>query len=107
MDLVRSKRMSQEDEDLYQETDSWFAENLPWVPRCSRKESVICFFKTENSDEMLKMIRPAFWLLEKYDVPYYIVYTNSPGEIVYENKYQIAAKVPEELMLFEKKLRGA
>ncbi len=38
------------------------------------------------------MIRPAMWLLEKYDHPYYLVYTNDPGEIVYEDQYQIAAK---------------
>ena len=41
---------------------------------------------------MMRMIRPAMWLLEKYDHPYYVVYTNTPGEIVYEDKYQIAAK---------------
>ena len=57
-----------------------------------RQEPVICWFKVENTDEMLKMIRPALWLLERYDHPYYLVYTNSPGEIVYEDKYQICAK---------------
>ncbi|MCR5480244.1 MAG: hypothetical protein K6F27_10355 [Ruminococcus sp.] len=41
---------------------------------------------------MLKMIRPALWLLEKYDHPYYLVYTNSPGKIVYEDQYQIVAR---------------
>ena len=54
---------------------------------------MVCFFKTENSDEMMKMIRPALWLLEKYEHPYFLVYTNMPGEIVYEDKYQIAVKV--------------
>ena len=49
-------------------------------------------FKTENSEEMLKMIRPAMWLLERYNHPYFLVYTNTPGEIVYEDKYQIAAR---------------
>ena len=46
----------------------------------------------ENTEEMMKMIRPALWLLERYNHPYYLVYTNSPGEIVYEDKYQIVAK---------------
>lgn len=45
------------------------------------------------------MIRPAMWLLEKYDHPYYLVYTNTPGEIVYEDQYQIAARTDGELCI--------
>ena len=41
---------------------------------------------------MLKMIRPALWLLERYHHPYFLVYTNSPGEIVYEDQYQVVTK---------------
>lgn len=95
MELVRSKRMEQEDEELYMEIDSWFAENLPWPEQCKRQERVVCYFKTENAVEMLKWIKPALWLLTRYDVPYYLVYTNTPGEIVYEDQYQIVAKVDD------------
>ena len=95
MELVRSKKMEQEDEDLYMEIDAWFAENLPWPEPCKRQERVVCYFKTENADEMMKWMKPALWLLSRYDIPYYVVYTNTPGEIVYENKYQIVAKVDD------------
>lgn len=54
MELIRSKKMEQEDVDLYMEIDSWFAENLPWPEQCKRQESVVCYFKTENAGEMLK-----------------------------------------------------
>lgn len=91
-ELIQQKVMEEEDADLYKEIDDWFAENLPCPPQCKNQEPVICWFKTENSDEMMKMIRPALWLLERYSVPYYLVYTNTPGEIVYEDKYQIVAK---------------
>ena len=91
--LIQDDVMDEEDKGLYQEIDSWFAENLPWPPPCKRQEKVVCWFKTENADEMLKMIRPALWLLERYNHPYYLVYTNTPGEIVYEDQYQVAAKV--------------
>ena len=101
MKMIQDEIMDQEDADLYMEIDSWFAENLPWPPPCKRQEPVVCWFKTENSDEMLKMIRPALWLLDRYNHPYYLVYTNTPGEIVYEDKYQIAAKVDGELMIEE------
>lgn len=91
--LIQKDMMAGEDADLYKEIDGWFAEHLPWPDPCKRRELVVCWFKTENSKEMLTMIRPALWLLEKYNHPYYLVYTNTPGEIVYEDQYQIAAKV--------------
>ena len=97
--LIQNDVMIEEDADLYREIDSWFAEHLPYPDPCRNQEAVVCWFKTENSDEMLKMIRPALWLLERYDHPYYIVFTNTPGEIVYEDKYQIAAKADEHLII--------
>ena len=97
--LIRDKIMEEEDADLYKEIDAWFAEILPFPEPCMRKEKVVCFFKMENSDEMLKLIRPALWLLEKYECPYYLVYTNTPGEIVYEDQYQIAVKVDGKLII--------
>ncbi len=99
--LVQNDVMDEEDADLYREIDSWFAEVLPWPPQCRNQEKVVCFFKTENAEEMLKMIRPALWLLEKYGHPYFLVYTNTPGEIVYEDKYQVAVKVPGVLQIEE------
>lgn len=97
-DMVHSDQMNEEDSLLFKEIDSWVAEVLPWPPQCMNQEKVICFFKTENSKEMLNMILPAMWLLERYNHPFYLVYTNTlPGEIVYEDKYQVAVKVTGEL----------
>ena len=91
--------MEEEDAALFKEIDDWFAEALPWPPQCKNREKVVCFFKTANTEEMMKMIRPALWLLEKYHHPYYLVFTNSPGEIVYEDQYQVAVKVPGVLQI--------
>ena len=99
--LIQNDAMIGEDADLYREIDDWFASHLPWPEPCKRQEKVVCFFKTENSEEMMKMIRPALWLLERYNHPYYLVYTNTPGEIVYEDKYQVAVKVPGTLKIEE------
>ena len=44
---------------------------------------------------MLKMVQPMMRLLEKYNHPFYVVYTNTPGEIVYEDRYQVCCKVEE------------
>ena len=97
--LVKDGVMEEEDKDLFLEIDSWFAEILPFPPQCKRQEKVVCFFKTENSDEMMKMIRPALWLLERYNHPYYLVYTNTPGNIVYEDQYQVVVEVPGVLQI--------
>ena len=88
--LVQNDVMDEEDADLFREIDDWFAEHLPFPPQCRNQEPVICWFKTENTEEMMKMIRPALWLLERYNHPYFLVYTNTPGEIVYEDQYQVA-----------------
>ncbi len=78
--LIQDDVMDEEDRELYKEIDGWFAEHLPWPEPCKNQEAVVCWFKTENADEMMRMIRPAMWLLEKYDHPYYVVYTNTPGK---------------------------
>ena len=93
--MIQDEEMEEEDADLYREIDDWFSENLPWPEPCKRQENVVCFFKTENTEEMMKMIRPALWLLERYGHPFYLVYTNTPGEIVYEDKYQIAVSTDD------------
>ena len=67
--LIQDDVMEEEDADLYKEIDAWFAETLPFPPQCMNREKVVCFFKTENAAEMMKWIRPALWLLEKYHHP--------------------------------------
>ena len=99
--LIQNDEMIGEDADLYREIDDWFAEHLPWPPQCKSQEPVVCWFKTDNSEEMMKMIRPALWLLEQYNHPYFLVYTNTPGEIVYEDQYQVAARVDGVLKIDE------
>ena len=41
---------------------------------------------------MLRQIEPAMRLLEKYNHPFDMVYTNYVGEIVYEDAWQVAVK---------------
>ncbi|MBE6015630.1 MAG: hypothetical protein E7241_09775 [Lachnospiraceae bacterium] len=97
--LIQKDVMDEEDRDLFMEIDKWFAEILPWPPPCMRRENVVCFFKTENTDEMMRLIGPAMWLLEKYNHPFFLVYTNNPGEIIYEDDYQVVVKAGEPLII--------
>lgn len=96
--LVADGIMVEEDVGFFKELDSWIAEILPWPPQCQQKEKVICYFKTDNSQMMMKMIKPLLWLLDRYERPYFMVYTNSPGEIVYEDEYQVVVKAGEDLV---------
>ncbi|MCR5650400.1 MAG: hypothetical protein K6F86_04400 [Lachnospiraceae bacterium] len=97
--MVTNGEMSGEDADLFLEIDAWFADVLPWPPQCKRQEKVICYFKMENTEMMMKMVKPMMWLLDRYDHPYYVVYTNSPGEIVYEDDYQVVVKVDDNVVI--------
>ena len=90
--LIQNQVMDKEDEELFREIDDWFSEHLPWPEPCKNQENVVCFFKTENTEEMIKMVRPMTWLLEKYGHPFFVVYTNTPGEIIYEDQYQVCCK---------------
>ena len=91
--------MEDEDADLFKEIDLWFSEELPYPPQCMRRENVVCFFKTENTELMMKMMNPLMWLLERYHQEYFVVYTNTPGEIVYEDDYQVVVKVDENIVV--------
>ena len=97
--MIADGVMEEEDVGLFEEIDLWFREELPFPPQCKRQEKVICYFKIANADMMLKMINPLLWLLERYKHPYYVVYTNFPGEIVYEDDYQIVVKVDENVVI--------
>ncbi|NLC19332.1 MAG: hypothetical protein GX757_08985 [Clostridiales bacterium] len=93
--------MSKEDEECFRRIDDWFKEHLPEPEPCKNGEQVITFFKTESTQEMLKMLEPAIGLLEKYRHPYDVVYTNFVGQIVYEDDWQVAVRVQDGKMLIE------
>ena len=97
--LVQDDVMNEEDKELFKAIDQWFSEVLPYPEPCKNQERVICYFKTENTEYMRKLITPAMWLLQKYNHPFDLVYTNFPGEIVYEDDFQIAAKVDDVIRI--------
>ncbi|MBR4812992.1 MAG: hypothetical protein IKZ69_03715 [Lachnospiraceae bacterium] len=97
--LIRDGAMSPEDEQLFRDIDNWFKENLPEPEPCKNQECVITFFKTATTTEMQEKIAPAIALLDKYNKPYDIVYTNYVGTIAYEDNWQIAVKVDGGVMV--------
>ena len=86
--------MSGEDAACFKAVNQWFEDNLPNPEVClSGDQAVITYFKTKSTQEMLRQLEPAMQLLKKYNHPFDMVYTNDIGEIVYEDKWQVAVKV--------------
>ncbi|MBR4112736.1 MAG: hypothetical protein IKK53_06860 [Ruminiclostridium sp.] len=90
---IRDGVYSAEDTEVYEKTHKWFLDNLPEPPFYGNDnenpQGAVTWFKTENSSEMLEHIQPLIDLLEKYDIPYDIVYSNYVGKVIYEDDYQV------------------
>ena len=94
-DFEKNNVMNEEDFELYEEIVDFFYKELPFPKMCNNRERVICFFKIESSSEMMRHMKPLLWLLERYNHPYDIVLTNFPGNIVYEDEYQIVVTIDD------------
>ena len=90
---VRDGIYSEEDKNTYLEVDKWFKENLPEPPfygdNNDNSLGATTWFKTNNSSIMLEHIKPLLDLLDKYNVPYEIAYSDNPGKVIYEDDYQV------------------
>ncbi|MCL2771803.1 MAG: hypothetical protein FWD71_00510 [Oscillospiraceae bacterium] len=95
---VKNDIFSEEDKEKFMETENWFVENLPYPPFYGENNDdpnantigAITFFKNnDNAKIMFERLAPIFKLLDKYQIPYDIVYTNYAGRIIYEDEYQI------------------
>ena len=91
---IRDGVYSGEDCELYEQTEKWFKENLPEPPfygeNNDNPQGAITYFKTETYGAMSEKAEILMSLLDKYNVPYDIVYTDYVGEIIYEDEYQVA-----------------
>ena len=92
--MIYDGKMEEADAELFEKINEWFEQNLPNPEVCqSGDQAVITYFKTESTKEMIAQLEPALELLEKYNHPYDIVYTNFVENIVYEDEYQIAVRI--------------
>jgi len=96
--LIRDGRLTDDEKNLFISIDDWFKANLPEPEPCKNHEKVITFFKCETTFKMIEKLKPAIALLDKYQKPYDVVYTNFVGSIVYEDDWQIAVRVEDGKM---------
>ena len=76
----------------YKEIEAWFEEYLPNPPFYDdgNPDKAITYFRNNKTAHMLEKLMPLLGLLDKYEVPYDVVYTNYPGKIIYEDAFQVA-----------------
>lgn len=90
---IRDGVYSSGDAALYDETHKWFLEHLPEPPfygeNNDNPEGAVTWFKTEAYSEMSEKAQVLMSLLDKYNVPYDIVFSDYVGRIVYEDKWQV------------------
>lgn len=91
---VRDGIYSEEDAALYKQTEKWFKQHLPEPPfygdNNDNPQGAVTYFKTDRFDEMREKAEVLMSLLDKYNVPYDIVFTDYVGKIIYEDEYQVA-----------------
>ena len=97
--LVNAKVMTAEEEALFISINEWFKAELPEPEPCKQHEPVITFFKCGSTELMRQKLEPAIALLDKYRVPYDVVYTNFVGTVIYEDAWQVAVPVKDGKMV--------
>lgn len=90
---IRDGVYSKEDSELYDKTHKWFLEHLPEPPfygdNNDNPQGAVTWFKTEAYEEMSEKAEALTSLLDKYNIPYDIVFSDYVGKIVYEDKWQV------------------
>ncbi|MCL1952118.1 MAG: hypothetical protein FWF60_04750 [Oscillospiraceae bacterium] len=91
--LQQDGKLTEQEKAVYYEIDQvWFQQELPNPPFYGddKPGKPVTWFKTATTAHMLEKLQPLMDMMDKYHVPYDVVYTNYPGEIVYEDKWQVA-----------------
>ena len=94
--LRRAGRLTPDDEALWLAIDDWFVAHLPEPPQYADGNSlgVITWFKTPVPALMQRRVDVATRLLSKYGVAWSVSASDAPGEVVYEDEYQVAVVPP-------------
>ena len=91
--LKRAGRLTADEVILFEEIDAWYTENLlepPFYAKGNLQKAITWFKDTPEVHTFVKGLDPLLDLLKKYGVEHKISWTTNPGEIIYEDEYQVA-----------------
>jgi hypothetical protein len=92
--LVRDGKVSEEDEAAYWKARAWFGSTLPIPPYYEQgnPEKAITWFKeSAMSGEIVKELSIYQDIASRYGTAIELISTKTPGRIIYEDEYQVAA----------------
>lgn len=89
--LRRANRLSAEDEAAYLDIDDWFLDQLPTPPFYEDGNLIraVTWFRDPLPHEMLVRIDRLRMILTSHGVEHDLIRSADPGEIVYEDPYQV------------------
>lgn len=95
--LRRAGVLSSEEEARYFDIDDWFNAHLPNPPFYEDGNSIgaVTWFKTPVTSEMSERIRTLMSILTAHSVEHDVVFTEEPGEQIYEDEFQVGVIPPE------------
>ncbi|MFI6826740.1 HAD family hydrolase [Kribbella sp. NPDC050241] len=95
--LRRAGRLTDEQVALYLDIDDWFLEYLPepGFYADGNTAGAVTWFKTPLPAEMQTRVDRLCAVLAAHDVPFDVVHSDRPGEVIYEDAYQIGV-IPAE-----------
>ena len=91
--LRRADRLSTDDERRYFDIDDWFRTGLPNPTFYADGNTVgaVTWFKTAATADMLERLEPLCDILDRHAVAWLRTDTDDPGEIIYEDEFQVGA----------------
>lgn len=91
--LKRAGKLSPEEAKVFEDIDAWYTEVLPEPPfyKDGNPRKAITWFKdTDEVRSLVQKLNPLVDLLTKYGVEHTTSRTADPGEIIYEDAFQVA-----------------
>ena len=98
--LRRTGRLSEGEITRYALTDAWFQENLPNPPCYADGNSIgaVTWFR-EQADDMAGRLQPLLEMLDAKGVIWERKISTDPGEIVYEDQWQVGVIPSSRLVM--------
>lgn len=92
--LIRDKKVSAEDESSYWKAREWFEEHLPIPPyhKEGNPQRAITWFKESAMESLIVSKLKVYQdIAKRYGTEIELISTESPGIIIYEDKFQVAS----------------